>query len=311
MELSALTAASKRGWTFQNLRETQVHFYARILERLEESEKKCRACPGLAPRPSRNGTWYVPPSAEEAGGRCDGERPEVSYDGQTLLEKGRPCELREAADAEAAYAELLRGASIPGGTDHMTLANFKAARGTKAAHQAACDFAEGRSERGIIFAGPTGCGKTHLAIGILRHRLMRRQLGVFRTVPELLDTLRAAQRSDDNRADKIMELLKTTPLLCFDDFGTEKGTDWAAERLFIIINARELNGGSLLATTNFPKPKDLAERLGGISGERIVSRMRGLCSWVQMDAPDYRGRPVGKDDGKGQDPGHPGGGLPA
>jgi len=243
---------------------------------------------------------------------CDGVRREADRDRWgSLVETSVYCELSQAAMIEAHYVKLLRGASIPGGTDHMTLSNFKATRGTKAAYQSACDFAEGRSERGIVLSGPTGCGKSHLAIGILRRRLERHQPGIFRTVPELLDTLRAAQRSDDNRADKIMELLKTTPLLCLDDFGTEKGTEWSVERLFIVLNARELNAGPMVVTTNFAKPGDLAKRLGGIPGERIVSRLRGLCSWAQMDAPDYRGRPVGKDDGKGQDPGQPGGGLPA
>jgi DNA replication protein DnaC len=201
-----------------------------------------------------------------------------------------PCEVGARAAQEAHERSLLRGADLPEGTEHMTLDSYHPGPGTAAAFRFACEFCEQEEpRRGVVFAGTTGCGKTHLAVAILRHWVGRGRRGLFRSVPNLMEILRIAQLADDeDRLWETLQTLRLRPLLVLDDLGTEKVTDTRLERLFQIVNDRELTGQPLIVTCNYPRPAALAEHLGGIAGERIVSRLRGICEWVEMDGPDGR-----------------------
>lgn len=71
------------------------------------------------------------------------------------------------------------------------------------------------------------------------------------------------------------------PLLILDDLGTEKLTDWAAEKLDTLIDHRYIKGLPLVVTTNVP-----AAQLS----PRIASRLqdRRLGKVVTLSGPDYR-----------------------
>ena len=106
------------------------------------------------------------------------------------------------------------------------------------AYRAAVSFAS-NPQGWLVFMGPNGCGKTHLAAAIANHRLQQGCPALFVGVPDLLDHLRSTfDPSSDTSYDEIFGEVENAPLLVMDDFGNQTSTPWAEEKLFQIINHR-------------------------------------------------------------------------
>jgi DNA replication protein DnaC len=143
----------------------------------------------------------------------------------------------------------------------------------------------------LLLFGPSGTGKTHLAVGMLHElartgRLYDRVYGRlharFATVPELLDELRESVRYP--QGDDPLRPLFTVPLLVLDDLGTEKPTEWVVDRLYVLINHRYGAELPTLVTTNY-RPAQLNER----GYRRMVSRLMEDAGAVEITtSTDYR-----------------------
>ena len=77
--------------------------------------------------------------------------------------------------------------------------------------------------------------------------------------------------------------LASADLLHIDDLGAEHRTDWVLEQLYTILNARYEDERSTLVTSNLGR-EELAEQLG----ERIVSRLEGMCELLPFFGSDAR-----------------------
>ena len=172
----------------------------------------------------------------------------------------------------------------------MTFDSFNQQRRGKiyeAAKRYAEDFTP-QTNTGLILFGKAGAGKTHLAVAIARFIIEQKQIAarVARTVELLSDIRRTFNEHDGYRAESEAELIQKlafVPLLILDDLGAEKVSDWVREVLYRIIDERWLEQKPMIITTNF-NLKELEERIG----ERIVSRIAGVCTQVEMQNRDYR-----------------------
>ena len=106
------------------------------------------------------------------------------------------------------------------------------------AYRAAEEYAESPSGW-LVFTGPHGSGKTHLAAALANRCIARGRLAIFVHVPDLLDHLRStfAPTSDVSYSD-MLEQVRSTPLLILDGLGAQSETPWAQEKLQQIINHR-------------------------------------------------------------------------
>jgi DNA replication protein DnaC len=143
------------------------------------------------------------------------------------------------------------------------------------AHQAAEQFAE--SPRGwLVFHGPHGSGKTHLAAAIGNRCISAGHLAFFVHVPDLLDHLRASfgPTSEMSYSD-LFEQVRNSPLLILDGLGTHTTTSWAEEKLRQIVNHR-YNAG-------LPTVVTVSGELGDID-PYLLSRLRtpGLSRVIQV-----------------------------
>jgi DNA replication protein DnaC len=104
-------------------------------------------------------------------------------------------------------------------------------------------------------------------------------------VPDLLDMLRPKADKTKTLAEERMQAIRTADLVILDDLGAEKDSEWAAERIYLILNNRYNEQKPVVVTSN-PLPDEL-EKISQ-QWERIVSRLHEMCYIITMDGPDYR-----------------------
>lgn len=198
----------------------------------------------------------------------------------------RYCSL-EIADQEKRKRErVLRSSRMPDLLKTRTFENFNEREDTIAAKSTVFNLRMD-DVTWVVLAGPPGTGKTHLAAALMNTRIKEGREAVFVTVPELLTDIRRVIKNEQDTSE-LMEIVKNAELLILDDLGAERTTEWVSEQLFVLINARLLNQRQTVITTNYQRPGELIEKLGGLPGQRIVSRLLEAGDWIEIDTEDYR-----------------------
>jgi DNA replication protein DnaC len=154
--------------------------------------------------------------------------------------------------------------------------------------------------KGLIFTGGLGVGKTHLAIGLLKAVIVKYACtGIYYRQGQLLDLIRSSIEDDHLREADILRPLKTRDVLVLDDVGTSRPTEWVLERMLEILAERYDRNLATIITTNYPVSKTDNEDgekgkrksdlvLGDRIGNRATSRLSQMCVVVDMDGEDVR-----------------------
>ncbi len=172
-----------------------------------------------------------------------------------------------------------------------------------AARNYAKDFPD-TPKPGLLFQGPSGVGKTHLAVAVLRELVDRGYECMFFDYQNLLDKIRAGYNPAAGASERAAyQTALDTDVLLLDDLGSHRVTEWVEDTVTAIINHRYNNKKALIVTTNLPdealgdrkreapnstsnyRVRDmLAERIGS----RAHSRLFEMCKVVRIEAHDYR-----------------------
>jgi DNA replication protein DnaC len=164
----------------------------------------------------------------------------------------------------------------------------------------------GSSEKGLLFMGPSGVGKTHLAVAVLKELIQRGHAGLFCDYRELLKEIQASYNpASESTEMRILEPIRTVEILLLDDLGASKPSDWVRDIVGIVLNARYNGNRTTIITTNYldnpvsegetaqlPNRKlvpavredSLEQRIGS----RMRSRLYEMCRTVEIYAPDFR-----------------------
>jgi len=180
----------------------------------------------------------------------------------------------------------------PSGLRNCRFDNFNYAGNPSldAAHQAAWSFA-GTPEGWLVLAGVVGCGKTHLAAAIKNERDEHGNQTLFKTVPDLLDYLRATYAPDSNVTyDRGFDAIRNAEVLILDDYGAHSSTPWAEEKLFQLLNYRFNARFPTVITTNQPLDRNTASSGAPSQELRILSRLLDpdLSTVCRIDAAPYK-----------------------
>lgn len=148
-------------------------------------------------------------------------------------------------------------------------------------------------DTGLLFYGPHGVGKTHLAVGILKDAIRRKGArGYFFETRDLLRLVRDTYNAkvDERELDVLRPVLEAD-LLILDDLGAEKTSEWVQETLGLVINTRYNTQRPTIVTTNLSDkfddddPRSFAWQIGS----RTRSRLKEMCTWVEIGGVDVRG----------------------
>lgn len=169
----------------------------------------------------------------------------------------------------------------------------------QAAYDAAVTF--GRLVKGgehpcLYIAGPIGTGKTMLASCLSLDLIRLGHSVLWSNVGDLLRALRGTFNSSEKEQD-VIDRFTAPPILVLDDLGKERPSEWAAEQLFAIFNARYDRAKITIVTTNYGGP-DLVRRLtprpdasgyaDDTTAKAIVDRLRGTSNLIILEGESKR-----------------------
>jgi DNA replication protein DnaC len=146
-------------------------------------------------------------------------------------------------------------------------------------------------ERGLLFMGSVGVGKTHLAVSILKGLTERGFSCRFCDFGSLLKEIQDSYNTNTQTSELgVLAPVLNAEVLVLDELGSSKPTDWVRDTMAHIINTRYNSKKLTIFTTNYAdeRPGDGKEILEDRIGVRLRSRLYEMCKTVTMDGKDYR-----------------------
>jgi len=171
-------------------------------------------------------------------------------------------------------------------------------------------------DSGLLFMGPVGVGKTHLAIAVLKELITKK--GVSCLFYESGSLLKAIQDSynpiSETSEMRVLAPVFQSEVLVLDELGATVPTNWVRDTMYQIINTRYNNKKLTIFTTNYldevrlvsvdaeatsqpPRNRSFnSVRIQELTtledriGTPLRSRLFEMCKKVMIEGDDYRKR---------------------
>ena len=137
---------------------------------------------------------------------------------------------------------------------------------------------------GLYLYGGVGCGKTHLAVSILKRVMGLNKKVLIYKASSLYDEYRQTYSfSNEENGDQFLKRLRKADLLIIDDLGTDKFDDKFSLFLYKIIDTRYNDMSPLVITSNFN-----LSQLSTVLDSRITDRLQAMCEEWSNTSASYR-----------------------
>lgn len=220
------------------------------------------------------------------------------------------CECEKAQQSES----LLKAAQIPRRYEHCAFENFDIRKDPRTGQPnrslvAAKLYSQKLVEEyptdfGLLFAGPTGVGKTHLGVAVLRELMVRKNVRcLYYDFLKLLKDIRDSYNPVSHTSElRVLGPVLDVEVLMLDDLTASDPTDWVRETLAHIISSRYNDKRVTLITTTLSsgraRPSEVRAPSGdaipeidhslSLLGPTLSSRLYEMCKLVEMKSDDYR-----------------------
>lgn len=146
-------------------------------------------------------------------------------------------------------------------------------------------------DRGLLFIGAVGVGKTHLAVSILKGLFERGFSCLFYEFGSLLKEIQDSYNNNTKTSElAVLAPVLNAEVLVLDELGVSKPTDWVKDTMAHIINTRYNEKKATIFTTNYPdeRQSDRDETLEDRIGVHLRSRLFEMCKTIEVTGQDYR-----------------------
>ncbi|HVB29301.1 MAG TPA: ATP-binding protein [Terriglobia bacterium] len=218
------------------------------------------------------------------------------------------CERSQQSDS------LLKRAQIPRRYEHCAFENFDIRKDPRT-NQPNRSLAAAKlysqklveeypTDFGLLFAGPTGVGKTHLGVAVLRELMVSKGVPcLYYDFLKLLKDIRDSYNPVSHTSElRVLGPVLDVEVLLLDDLAASDPTDWVRETLAHIINSRYNEKRVTLITTTLASESARRRDVRAPSGDPIpeidrslaqlgptlASRLYEMCKLVEMKSDDYR-----------------------
>ena len=234
-------------------------------------------------------------------GRCGGKKETVVYFGMyggKVAQKVRcicKCEeeLREKRKQEALKREAeekvrrVKAASLM--DSRLSLARFENNRDTKynsrnmkICRNYALSFTKMKEKnQGLLMWGSIGTGKSFAAACIANYLLDKGVTVVMTSFVKLLEIVRVQDQEED-----IINKISSAELVIFDDLGAERGTEYALEKVYNIVDSRYRANKPMIITTNRTLQQMYEET--DPRYRRVYDRIFEVCYPIEWTGPSWR-----------------------
>lgn len=161
-----------------------------------------------------------------------------------------------------------------------------------------------RVDKGLLFVGDTGTGKTHLAVAALRELIATKSVaGLYANFTELVQALQMTFDGGSRTREEIITPVIEAELLVLDELGAAKPTPWVMDLLYYVINARYMQRRITICTSNRRDTGESAGEDGMLRSEEsladrislpVRSRLYEMCQVVEIRGDDYRAHVLGR-----------------
>lgn len=161
-------------------------------------------------------------------------------------------------------------------------------------------YEPGHENRGLVLHGAVGRGKTHLLVAVVRDLIFRYGVTArFVEFSHLVGDLKAG--FDVGRGThSLLDPLVRVDVLAIDELGKGRNTEFEGTVVDELVSRRYNAAGTILATTNYKPGQTSGRAVPNLAspksaptlvdrvGDRVYSRLREMCDFVECRGDDWR-----------------------